>query len=138
VGLAERDRRLFEAIRGRDRKSAGAVAFAAQWGGGLISPSTVWPCDDVIQKLDRIPAYPHSESDRLLARPTEAIKLERIRQTRQCWRNWHSSAIYRRVVPPLQLFPANPRRSKAKVVIHERGFSEPLANFPRSRMPAKR
>lgn len=37
----------------------------------------------------RTPEHAFSEADRLMARPTDAARVDRIRSARSCWRDWH-------------------------------------------------
>jgi hypothetical protein len=89
IGIAERDRRNFEVIRDGTREALILSRAHRNAAGGLLSPSSLWPGDDVVHKRDRIPAHAFSESDRLLARPIDAGKSDRIRQSKRCWHNWH-------------------------------------------------
>jgi hypothetical protein len=62
--------------------------------GSLLSPSALWPDNQVVRKRDRIPEHAFSEPDRLLARPQDAGQLQHVRQTQLCWRNWHREATH--------------------------------------------
>ena len=41
----------------------------------------------------RIPEHAFSESDRLMARPSEANGLDRVKSASQCWRDWHVNGL---------------------------------------------
>lgn len=85
---ADRDRLHFDVIRGGTRQVLVLSRPERNAKGSILSPSSLWPEDEVINKRDRIPAHAFSEADRLLARPREAAQLEHVRQSQLCWRNW--------------------------------------------------
>ncbi|WP_271596713.1 MULTISPECIES: hypothetical protein [unclassified Bradyrhizobium] len=85
---ADRDRLHFDVIRGAAREVLVLSRPERNAKGSILSPSSLWPEDEVIHKRDRIPAHAFSEADRLLARPREAGQLEHVRQSQLCWRNW--------------------------------------------------
>jgi hypothetical protein len=89
VAIAERDRRHFEVIRDGTREALVLSRPLRNAAGGLLSPSSLWPGDSIVHKRDRIPMHAFSESDRLFARPLDAGKNERIRQSKRCWHNWN-------------------------------------------------
>lgn len=89
VSVTERDRRAFAAIRhyaveelvlSRGRRSAS---------GSVQSPSPLWPAagERTFAKT-RTPEHAFSETDRLLARPTDAQREMQIQTSRACWRDW--------------------------------------------------
>jgi len=43
----------------------------------------------------RIPEHAWSEADRLMARPEDAARIERMRSADLCWRNWHRGQLTR-------------------------------------------
>ncbi|UPK01437.1 PD-(D/E)XK nuclease family protein [Bradyrhizobium sp. 170] len=85
---ADRDRLHFDVIRSGTREVLVLSRPERSAKGSILSPSSLWPQDEVIHKRDRIPAHAFSEADRLLARPREAGQLEHVRQSQLCWRNW--------------------------------------------------
>ncbi len=86
---AERDRRHFEVIRDGTREVLVLSRPERSAKGSVLSPSSLWPMDEIVQKRDRIPEHAFSEADRLLARPRDAAQLAHVRQSQLCWRNWH-------------------------------------------------
>jgi hypothetical protein len=88
VTTAERDRRHFEVIRSGTRELLVLSRPQRSAKGSVLSPSSLWPMEEISQKRDRIPEHAFSEADRLLARPREAGQLPHVRQTQLCWRNW--------------------------------------------------
>jgi hypothetical protein len=92
VTTAERDRKDFEIIRDSTREALALSRPNRNAAGGLLSPSSLWPGDSVVHKRDRVAEHAFSESDRLLARPVDAGKNDRVRQSKQCWRNWNREA----------------------------------------------
>jgi hypothetical protein len=78
----------FEIIRDGTRETLILSRSQRSATGGILSPSSLWPGDDIVHKRDRIPAHAFSESDRLLARPLDAGANERVRQSKRCWHNW--------------------------------------------------
>jgi hypothetical protein len=94
VPIAERDRLHFEIIRATSSDQLVLSRPQRSATGGVLSPSALWPGDDVVHKRDRVPVHAFSESDRLLARPRDAAQSSRVRQSRACWRNWwHEPAL---------------------------------------------
>jgi hypothetical protein len=89
VGVAERDRRHFEVIQAHTKEQLVLSRSLRNAKGGVLSPSSLWPADDIVHKRDRIPEHAFSEADRLLARPRDAGQLAHVRQSQLCWRNWH-------------------------------------------------
>lgn len=85
---AERDRLHFDVIRGGTPAVLVLSRPERNAKGSILSPSSLWPEEEVIHKRDRIPAHAFSEADRLLARPREATQLDHVRQSQICWRNW--------------------------------------------------
>lgn len=94
VTTAERDRLHFEVIRAGTRTTLILSRPERSATGTILSPSALWPTGQIVRKRDRIPEHAFSEPDRLLARPDEAIKLQHVRQSRLCWRNWHQEGTY--------------------------------------------
>lgn len=89
VTMAERDRSHFHMIRAGTREMLVLSRPARSAKGSLLSASSLWPADEIAHKRDRIPEHAFSEADRLLARPRDAAKLQHVRQSQLCWRNWH-------------------------------------------------
>jgi hypothetical protein len=85
---AERDRRHFNVIRDGTREVLVLSRSGRSAKGGILSPSSLWPTDEVVHKRDRIPEHAFSEADRLFARPRDAGQLAHVRQSQLCWRNW--------------------------------------------------
>jgi RecB family exonuclease len=90
---AERDRRHFEVIRDGTREVLTLSRPGRSAKGGILSPSSLWPMDEVVHKRDRIPEHAFSEADRLFARPRDAKQLAHVRQSRLCWRNWQRESM---------------------------------------------
>lgn len=94
VTTAERDRQNFEVIRAGTRCVLVLSRPERSAKGSILSPSALWPADQIVRKRDRIPEHAFSEPDRLLARPQDAGQLQHVRQTQMCWRNWHREATH--------------------------------------------
>ncbi|MGO4560106.1 PD-(D/E)XK nuclease family protein [Mesorhizobium sp. 2RAF21] len=92
VGIAERDRRHFEIIKAHTREQLVLSRSLRNAKGGVLSPSSLWPPDEIVRKRDRIPEHAFSEADRLLARPRDAGQRAHVRQSQLCWRNWQRPA----------------------------------------------
>ncbi|UVK48394.1 PD-(D/E)XK nuclease family protein (plasmid) [Mesorhizobium sp. AR07] len=88
VGVAERDRRHFEIIQAHTTEQLVLSRSLRNAKGGVLSPSSLWPSDEIVHKRDRIPEHAFSDADRLLARPRDAGHLPHVRQSQLCWRNW--------------------------------------------------
>jgi hypothetical protein len=86
---ADRDREHFNVIRDGTRELLVLSRPLRNAKGGLLSPSALWPATETVHKRDRIPDHAFSEADRLLARPRDASRLDHVRQSQLCWRNWH-------------------------------------------------
>lgn len=91
---AESDRRNFEVIRAGTRNVLILSRPERSAKGSALSPSALWPDNQIVRKSDRIPEHAFSESDRLLARPQDAGQLQHLRHTQLCWRNWHREAAH--------------------------------------------
>lgn len=94
VTTAEYDRLHFEVIRAGTRNALVLSRPERSAKGSILSPSALWPKGQIVRKRDRIPEHAFSEPDRLLARSDEAIKLQHVRQSRLCWRNWHQEGTF--------------------------------------------
>lgn len=94
VTTAECDRLHFEVIRAGTRNVLVLSRPERSAKGSILSPSALWPKGQIARKRDRIPEHAFSEPDRLLARSDEAIKLQHVRQSRLCWRNWHQEGTF--------------------------------------------
>jgi hypothetical protein len=90
---AERDRRHFEVIRDGTQEVLILSRPGRSAKGSILSPSSLWPMDEVVHKRDRIPEHAFSEADRLFARPGDAKQLAHVRQSRLCWRNWQRDSM---------------------------------------------
>ncbi|MDQ0333307.1 RecB family exonuclease [Mesorhizobium sp. YL-MeA3-2017] len=88
VGVADRDRQHFKIIKAHTRQQLVLSRSLRNAKGGVLSPSSLWPSDEIVHKRDRIPGHAFSEADRLLARPRDAGQLAHVRQSQLCWRNW--------------------------------------------------
>jgi RecB family exonuclease len=85
---ADRDRGHFEVIRDGTRELLVLSRPQRNAKGSLLSASALWPGGEIVHKRDRIPEHAFSEADRLLARPRDATRLDHVRQSQLCWRNW--------------------------------------------------
>jgi len=94
VTTAERDRLNFNAIRAGTRCVLVLSRPERSPKGSILSPSALWPTNQIVRKRDRIPEHAFSEPDRLLARPQDAGRLQHVRQTQLCWRNWNREATH--------------------------------------------
>ncbi|WP_031260998.1 PD-(D/E)XK nuclease family protein [Mesorhizobium sp. LNHC252B00] len=88
AGVPERDRRYFAVIQAHTREQLILSRPLRNAKGGVLSPSSLWPSDEIVHKRDRIPGHAFSEADRLLAKPRDAGQLAHVRQSQLCWRNW--------------------------------------------------
>jgi len=62
--------------------------------GGLQAASPLWPKEAEVELARlRVPVHAYSESDRLLARPTDAATAPRVARSRACWSAWHSEEL---------------------------------------------
>ena len=91
----EADRRTFavliasastKVVLSRSRRSAH---------GHRLGPSPLLPQQPTERTLARarIPGHAFSESDRLMARPSEGVATPLIRSATQCWRDWHRTNL---------------------------------------------
>ena len=92
LGVAERDRRHFAIIQAHTSEQLVLSRSLRNGKGGVLSPSSLWPSDEIVHKRDRIPEHAFSEADRLLARPRDAGQRAHVRQSQLCWRNWQRPA----------------------------------------------
>ncbi len=88
IGVADRDRQHFKIIEAHTREQLVLSRSMRNAKGGVLSPSSLWPSEEIVHKRDRIPGHAFSEADRLLARPRDAGQLAHVRQSQLCWRNW--------------------------------------------------
>lgn len=93
VSVPDRDRRHYEVIRNGTRDVLILSRPDRSATGSVLSPSSLWPGKQLVRRRDRIPEHAFSEADRLLARPTDAGALAHVRQSRQCWHNWHQNTL---------------------------------------------
>jgi PD-(D/E)XK nuclease superfamily len=94
VTTSERDRLNFEVIRAGTRSVLVLSRPERSARGNILSPSALWPANQLVRKRDRIPEHAFSEPDRLLARPQDAGQLQHVRQSQLCWRNWQRHATH--------------------------------------------
>jgi len=94
VPRPEQDIRLFEAIRAAADGSFVLSRSRRSAEGGLLAPSRLFPVGDAeMLARGRTPAHAFSESDRLLARPSEAAQKPSLALARSAWRAWHSPNV---------------------------------------------
>lgn len=94
LSLADRDRLSFAVIAAATKFPLAMSRSKRSARGGLLTESSFWPSDrESVLERTRVPRHAFSESDRLLARPSEAIKVERIQRSRLVWRNWSSDSV---------------------------------------------
>jgi len=93
--MPERDRRTFAVLLGsagtgivlsRSRRSAHGHRLGPS---ALLAPGRV----ECALSRARIPEHAFSESDRLMARPADALGTSRIRSATQGWRDWHRTSL---------------------------------------------
>jgi hypothetical protein len=93
--IAESDRRSFSVITGC--ATGGLVLSRSRRNaqGNRLGESPLLPAGQTVRALTRarIPEHAFSESDRLMARPSEAAGLDRVKSASQCWRDWHANAL---------------------------------------------
>ena len=93
--VAESDRRAFSVIAGR--ATGGLVLSRSRRNaqGNRLGGSPLLPAGRKERALARarIPEHAFSESDRLMARPSEANGLDRVKSASQCWRDWHVNGL---------------------------------------------
>jgi hypothetical protein len=89
--LPEADRRCYSIIAGSATRGLVLSRSRRNAQGSRQAPSPLFPGgqDSPALARARIPEHAFSEADRLMARPSEAETLERVRSASQCWRNWH-------------------------------------------------
>lgn len=95
ISSSEHDRLIFELIVGQSPNGVALSRSHRSAEGSLKSQSPLWPSGLVgtVQGRARIPEHAFSESDRLLARPQEAVRTARIGATRTCWKNRSTEAF---------------------------------------------
>jgi hypothetical protein len=93
--VAEADRRCFSVIAGG--ATGGLVLSRSRRNpqGNRQGQSPLVPAGRKPRALTRarIPEHAFSESDRLMAWPLEAAKLDHLKSASQCWRDWHVNAV---------------------------------------------
>lgn len=89
ISSSERDRSIFELLVGQSPNGVALSRSHRSAEGSLKSQSPLWPSGLVatVKGHSRVPEHAFSESDRLLARPQEAVRTARIGATRTCWRH---------------------------------------------------
>ncbi|WP_375458517.1 PD-(D/E)XK nuclease family protein [uncultured Enterovirga sp.] len=90
LGTAERDRLDFSIISDQAR-SLVLSRSRRNAAGLLLSPSPLWTAGETVLGRGRIPLHAFSETDRLFARPKEAVERPRIALTATCWANRKSA-----------------------------------------------
>ena len=95
VSLMEQDR---EAFGGLTRAPAQQVFLSRSLRsaeGTQQCRSALWPptVSVTVRSRTRIPEHAFSETDRILARPSEAGQSAHVKASRTCWRNWHAPDI---------------------------------------------
>ncbi|MBZ9605046.1 PD-(D/E)XK nuclease family protein [Phyllobacterium chamaecytisi] len=89
VSLPDRDRENFNVIVGQASCVVILSRSRRSGQGALQSPSALWnDTNEESLGRSRIPEHAFSESDRLLARPKEAVKTARVNASRECWQDW--------------------------------------------------
>jgi hypothetical protein len=93
--IGARQRRAFDLICARASGACFISRSRRGAQGGLLPPSpllTAYPTSRHLKRA-RVPQHAFSETDRLLARPSDAIQNPRIRSALTCWANWTESKI---------------------------------------------
>lgn len=91
--LTEIDRTNFAIIRGHARQLALSRSRRSTRG-GLQAASPLWPRQNEIELARlRVPPHAFSETDRLLARPIDAISEPRVSRSRSTWRAWQGGQV---------------------------------------------
>ena len=91
--LTDIDRTSFVIIRGHARQLALSRSRRSARG-GMQAASPLWPKQDEIELARlRVPSHAYSETDRLLARPTDALAEPRVSRSRTCWRASYSNQV---------------------------------------------
>jgi RecB family exonuclease len=94
VSLTERDRRMLHIIKANATRGLWLSRARRRSSGSLHAPSSLWPSPrERILTRTRVPVHAYSESDRLLARPSEAAQSPLVLSSRQCWRDWQRSDL---------------------------------------------
>ncbi|MFL6603054.1 MAG: PD-(D/E)XK nuclease family protein [Steroidobacteraceae bacterium] len=93
--IGERQRRAFDLIRAR---ASGACFISrsrrSAQGGSLPASPLLTPYKNSRDlKRGRIPQHAFSESDRLVARPSDATQHPRIQSALACWTDWNDSKV---------------------------------------------
>jgi hypothetical protein len=93
--VAEKDRRCFSVIAESANGQLVLSRSRRNSQGNRLGRSPLLPADrtEPVLARARIPAHAFSESDRLMARPSEARELDHVKSASQCWRNWHVNAL---------------------------------------------
>lgn len=91
ISRPEQDERVFRAIA-RGATATFIISRSRRSSEGApLAPSRLFPAHGArILSAVRIPEHAFSESDRLLARPQEALEQPQLALGRTCWRNWWS------------------------------------------------
>jgi hypothetical protein len=93
--ITDRDRRTFDLVTAN--AAGGCVLSRSRRNaqGGLLASSPLTPqtTPAAILKRARVPRHAFSETDRLLARPDEAVVSSRLAAASACWQDWRRAAI---------------------------------------------
>ena len=93
--VTERDRRAFRIVTGRATGRCVLSRSRRNASGSLLAPSPLVPQGEreTVLRRGHIPRHAFSESDRLLARPQEALASLAVAAPTACWRAWRSEAV---------------------------------------------
>lgn len=94
--ITDQDRRAFERLRTRASRGCVLSRCRRDTQGRELSISPLIAAHaDQTQALQRgrIPEHALSESDRLLARPREAVALPQLASALACWNDWHAREV---------------------------------------------
>lgn len=93
--VAEADRLAFSIIAGAATGRLVLSRSRRNLQGNRMAPSPLLPPGRKERMLARarVPEHAFSESDRLMARPSEAGELDRVKSATLCWRNWHRNDL---------------------------------------------
>lgn len=90
VSITQGDRRCFDLLIRQPAEEIVVSRSRRSTEGALQPASALWPATASIRTngRTRVPEHAFSEADRLLARPAEAGRSDRIKASLNCWRNW--------------------------------------------------
>ena len=89
ISISDRDRLAFHLVCGQAVQQVALSRSLRSAEGTLLSKSPLWPVEmtSVVRSRTRVPEHAFSETDRLLARPVEAGRLDRMKAAQRCWQN---------------------------------------------------